>query len=191
MGIKKVQDWASRKSIFVGAEDGTFVSIRGSFLVENELSCLDVGTYAIARHELSFQQRETQRVEQAALNHPLKRSRTVYWIVSFFGQQSFGTFAQSQLEMLLFQPPQHARQLNFNNLGQLFIRESIEDDYLVYPVQEFRPEMVAERFHDSTISFRALASINNELATDITGHDDDRVFEVDSSSLPIRNPSIV
>src|SRR4029077_2114936 len=125
-----------------------------SLLMENELSCLDFGSDAIARHELSFQQRETQRVEQAALNHPLKRSRTVYRIVSFFGQQPFGTFAKSQLEMLLFEPPQHARQLNFNDLGQLLISESIEDDYLVYPVQEFRPEMVAERFHDSTISFR-------------------------------------
>jgi hypothetical protein len=73
--------------------------------MENELSCLDFGSDAIARHELSFQQRETQRVEQAALNHPLKRSRTVYRIVSFFGQQPFGTFAKSQLEMLLFEPP--------------------------------------------------------------------------------------
>jgi hypothetical protein len=93
--------------------------------------------------------------------------------------------------MLLLQPSQHTRQLKVNDPGQLLIRQPIEDDYFVYSIQEFGPEMIAERFHDSTISFRAFASINNELATDIAGHDDDRVFEIDGSTLSIRDPSVV
>ena len=93
--------------------------------------------------------------------------------------------------MLLFQPLQYPRQLDIDDSGQLFFRQPIEDDYVVYSVQEFGPKMVAKRFHDSTISFRTFTSVNNKLTTDIAGHDDDRVFEVDGSALPIRDSSIV
>jgi hypothetical protein len=41
----------------VSPELGESGSIRGSLLMENELSCLDFGSNTIARHELSFQQR--------------------------------------------------------------------------------------------------------------------------------------
>lgn len=176
-----------------------FVSIRGwlirvysrLLLVENDFSFFDIGMNPIARNELSFQQRETQWVKQSALNHTLKRPCTVYRVVALFGQYSFGCFAKGQLEILLFQPLQYARQLNIDDPGQLFFRQPIEDDYLVYSVQEFGPEMVAKGFHDSPISFRTFARVNNKLATDIAGHDDDRVFEVDGSALPIRDSSIV
>jgi hypothetical protein len=54
--------------------------------MEDEFSPFDVSLNTITRQELSFQQRKTQWVEQAALNDPLERARSVYRVVALFGQ---------------------------------------------------------------------------------------------------------
>ena len=61
-------------------------ALRESLLMEDEFSPFDVSLNTITRQELSFQQRKTQRVEQAALNDPLERARSVYRVVALFGQ---------------------------------------------------------------------------------------------------------
>lgn len=54
--------------------------------------------------------------------------------------------------------------------------------------------MVADGTHDKAASgglYRALAHVVEEGRTEVAGHDDDRVAEVDDAALAVREPPVV
>src|ERR1700751_2304496 len=101
------------------------------------------------------------------------------------------TIFEYQLQALLLEPSQHARQLDIDNLGQFMFGQPIENDDLVDPIQEFRSEMVAKRLHPPPVTNFSIGSIHYELAADVAGHNNDRVLEIDRATLTIGDPAIV
>src|SRR5215471_17560693 len=73
----------------------------------------------------------------------------------------------------------------------------MEDDNLVDPVQKLRPEMVSQRVQHAFLHLFILISVKlamvfqNQMAADIAGHNDDRVFEINHTPLAVREASIV
>src|SRR5580704_11092965 len=51
--------------------------------------------------------------------------------------------------------------------------------------------MVTECFQYPAVAYLPVGCIQYKLATDVTGHDDDRVFEIDGPTLTIRDPAII
>src|SRR5215469_2813802 len=88
-------------------------------------------------------------------------------------------------------------QLDLDNLFQVLLRERVEDDHLVHPVQELRPEVATQLFEHSVLhpvvafARETAAIIENSVAADIGRHDYDGVFEVHRTSLPICKTAIV
>ena len=70
--------------------------------------------------------------------------------------------------------------------------QPVEDDDLVDPVEELGPE---GGLHSSvtrmSISISVISPVEDELAADVGGHDDDRVGEVDRPALAVGEPAVV
>ena len=67
--------------------------------------------------------------------------------------------------------------------------EVITDDRLVDPIQELRLEVGPQRLLHPALELGPLsgAEVDDDLAPDVRGHDQDRVAEVDGATLPSYN----
>ena len=91
---------------------------------------------------------------------------------------------------------------DIDDAPNLFLGELLEHDNLVDTVQELRSEGFLHRVHNEifdllvlvgVLSFLSLLleaerqrGLVDELRTDVGGHDDDRILEVDRASLAVR-----
>ena len=101
--------------------------------------------------------------------------------------------------MLLRQPLHHAAQLDVHNPFQLRLVEAVEDDDVVQAVEELRPEVLAQfRLHlvlhrlpgaDGILPVQEV--LLNDRRTDVGGHDDNGVLEIDRATLAIRQSPVV
>ena len=138
-----------------------------------------------------------QRIEHAALNRPLQRPRAVGRIIPLAHELVPGRVGERDVDLALLQPPGQPGDLDIDDLLHVLAPEGVEEDDLVDPVQELRPEVLAKRVHDlppcAFVHRAALAhrSLDDEGAAEVGGHDHDRVLEIDRSSLAIRQPPIV
>ena len=75
--------------------------------------------------------------------------------------------------------------------------ERVEDDDLVDAVEELRPEVLAQlvehrRAHHRVIgAVERAAIVEDAMAADVRGHDDDRVLEIDRAALTVGQPAVV
>src|SRR5262245_55049039 len=73
----------------------------------------------------------------------------------------------------------------------------MEYDNLVDPIQKLRPEMVSQRVQHAFLHLFILIPVKlavvfqNQMADDIAGHYEIRVFEIINAALDICEPSIV
>ena len=81
--------------------------------------------------------------------------------------------------------------MNFHNLFQIIFAEPIEDDDFINAIQKFRSEVRPQRVHYQTLTSGPGFFFGDVLAADIGRHDDDRIFEIDRSSLPVRDAAII
>ena len=80
-------------------------------------------------------------------------------------------------------------------------RERVEDDDLVDPVEELRPEGLAQLVEQALLQVlvaqllalggEAEAMLADHAAADVAGHDHDRVLEVDRAALAVGEPTVV
>src|SRR5271165_3807829 len=88
-------------------------------------------------------------------------------------------------------------QLDLDNFLQMLLRERVEDNGLVHPVQKLRPEMASQliehRVLHPVVAFaRETAPIlQDPMTPDIGRHDHDGVLEIHRTPLPIRKTAIV
>ena len=72
--------------------------------------------------------------------------------------------------------------------------QPVEDDHLVEPVQELRPEMAADDVHHPVHQrpvHRGFACLRKHFAAEIGGHDKDRVAEIHRPAVPVGQASVV
>ena len=81
--------------------------------------------------------------------------------------------------------------LNLDNLFQIVLAQPIENDDLIHAIEKFGTEMCAQRVHDQSPARFFRFFLGNVLRTDVRGHDDDRVLEIDRSPLPVRDAAII
>ena len=99
-----------------------------------------------------------------------------------------------------------ARQLDIDDRLDLLPAEGVEDDDLVDPVEQLRPEVLADGVHhalaDADLRGRQLGEVDDTaavgqhriqevLAAEVAGHDHDRVLEVDGATLGVGQPAVV
>src|SRR3977135_2026808 len=73
----------------------------------------------------------------------------------------------------------------------------MEDDNLVHAIQKFRPEVMSQFGQHGFLhqivsgSFGLAAELEDPLRSNVRGHDDDRILEVDDAALPISQASVI
>ena len=85
-------------------------------------------------------------------------------------------------------------ELQVDDLADLVLAETVEDDGLVDSVEQFGPELGFERLADSAAQFVLVllaGELGDPLAADVAGHDDDGVLEVDGAAVPVGEASFV
>ena len=83
-----------------------------------------------------------------------------------------------------------------NNRADIGLRQWLEHNDLIQPVQKFRSEMSFQVIHchfltlfvNRSVFFDALQQI---ICSDIGGHDQDRILEIDRASLRICDSSVI
>ncbi len=111
----------------------------------------------VALAELALQHLQGQRVEHAPLDGALERACAVGRIVAFLHQEVLGRVGQLDVNLPILEPLQQAAKLDVDDLLQVLEAERVEEDDLVDPVQELRPEVLPQRLHHRarTSSFSA------------------------------------
>src|SRR5688572_8618533 len=127
--------------------------LRGSanqhLLVEFEPGvAADVDDDAVAFAELALEHPQRQRIENAALDGALERAGPVHRIVTFGDDELARRFGQLDMDLAILEPLQQAAELNVDDLLHMIEPERVEEDDLVNPVDEFRPEVLAQRLRD-------------------------------------------
>src|ERR1044071_7008242 len=81
-------------------------------------------------------------------------------------------------------------ELDLDHLTQMFSRKGAEQDDLVNSIQELRPELTVQLFHDLIPSI-VNAQLLDPVAADVRGHDHNRILEIHGATLSIRQAAII
>ena len=104
---------------------------------------------------------------------------------------------QLQPDVPLGQPLSQTAKLDVHDLLQMLLRERVENDDLIHAIQKLRPELPPQLLGDGflhaviTSAAEIAAIIQNPVAADIGGHDDDGVFEIHRAALAVGQTPIV
>src|SRR5581483_11000303 len=146
---------------------------------------------------LALEHLERDGVLQQALDHPLERPRPVHRVVALLGEELLGLGGHVQGQVPLRQQPLEVAQLEIHDPEQVLAAERVEHDDFVHPVQELGPEVVPELVPHPLLDpgpgglGRHRPRLDDELAPDVRGHDDDRVPEVHHPALAVGEPPVV
>src|ERR1041384_2334155 len=146
---------------------------------------------------LALEDQPRKRRFDFTLYRALQRSRTVDRIVTRVCEMRLCVLGKLERDPALGKPRSQTVELYVHDLLQVFLRQGVEHDRFVNSVQEFRcemsPQCVEHSFFHSLvlIAFSLSAILENQMASDVAGHDDDRVFEIDDSTLPIGQSAVI
>src|SRR4051812_18893424 len=111
--------------------------------LEHELAVLRVDANAVAVGEVALEQSQRERVLDHALQRALQGPGAVRRVPACFGDGVLRLVRQLELDAALGEPSAQARELELDDLAQLFASERPELDDLVDPVEELRAEELA------------------------------------------------
>src|SRR5437899_7400890 len=97
-------------------------------LAHHEIALLDIYQHRVALGKLAVEDRQGQRVLDAALNHPLQRSGDVVRVVALVRDQLHGRRRKLQRDVPLGQPLAQPFQLDIDDRLDLLPAERLEDD---------------------------------------------------------------
>ena len=140
------------------------------------------------------QQGLAEVVEQQSLDGTLDGSCTEVGVVALLGQQFHCRVLHLQGDAVLLEHLPDTVELQPYHLLDLAVGEGVEDDGLVYSVQELGPDGLLQQVEHllaGALEVLGRLGILEELAAQVTGHDDDGVLEVDSASLRVGETSVV
>src|SRR3546814_7101698 len=114
----------------------------------------------VAVLHLAAEEQGRQRVLQRALDHPLQRPRPVDRIVAGLRQPGEGGVVQLDGDLAIRQQLAQPPELDIDDALHLVAAEPVEDQDLVEAVQEFRPEVAADRSEEHTSELQSLMRIS-------------------------------
>src|SRR4030095_1841791 len=160
---------------------------------EGELVAMRVYLEAIAFFEFPFKDLNRQGILNQTLDRPLERGGAVNRVVPFVREQRLGAIGHLQRHFSARQVMAQPLELNFNYGLDLLAPEIVEDDRLVDSVQKFRFKRFAQRGVDAMFQLLAIlgAELENILAAEIGGHDNDRVFEIYGPALAVGHAAVL
>ena len=121
-----------------------------------------------------------------ALDQPLERARAEHRIVAFLRDVPARGFGQLDAQVALGEQLLESLQLQADDVLELRLAQRSEDDDVVEPVQELRPEVLPQLVVDVRLDFlprHTAGALEDELAAHVRRHDDDGVPEVDGAAL--------
>src|ERR671921_1181390 len=173
----------------------------GHLRLEGESLISAVNDDGVIGTELAAYYAAREGVLDVASYGPRQRSSAELRVVALLGEELLCGVGDLDLDALAFEVLVQAREHDVNDLQHVLLGEGLEDDDLIYPVEELRPERPFERFPGSPLGLAEVHAVaggeaelprgDEVLAAHIRGHDDDRVLEVDSPALGIGQPSVV
>src|ERR1700694_2877099 len=139
----------------------------------------------ISLAEPALENRKCERVLQQSLDCPLERARAEGWVVTFRGQDLPRFRRQLEREFPVAEQPLQLLELQIDDVLYLRFSKWAEDDDVVDAIEELRAEVLSEgvghlRLHHCPV---VACMLENVGATDVRGHDDDGVPEIDRPPL--------
>src|SRR5262249_30914318 len=130
-------------------------------------------------------------------DNALQGTRSVIRVVSCSHKMNLGRVGKVDSYVPVFETPSQMFELDIDNLFQMIFRKSMEDDDLVHSIEELGSEMISHLVEDGFLhavvcdSFKGSSIFENPHASDIGGHDDNGVFEIDGPALSIGQPAVI
>ena len=100
------------------------------------------------RLDLAAQDPPRKRVQHEPLNGALERAGAVGQVHPLPGDEVLGLVVEHHGQIAVAQPLPQALQLDVHDLAQRCLIQPMEDDGLIHPIQELRPEMGMQGLHD-------------------------------------------
>src|SRR5919107_859670 len=173
----------------------------GHFRLEGESLISAVSDNGVAGAELATYDAGREGVLDVASYGPRQRSSGELRVVALLGEELLCGVGDLDLDALAFEVLVQAREHDVNDLQHVLLGEGLEDDDLIYSVEEFRPEGPLKGLARPPLGLAEIHAIARGeaklprryevLAAHVRGHDDDRVLEVDRPALGIRQPPVV
>ncbi len=137
-----------------------------------------------------MQNLQGQGILQLSLNGSLEGAGAVDGIIAFLGQEPPGCLGQFQPDVPFGQQRPQPTQLDVHDLHQILHGQGVEDDDLVYAVQEFRAEVAVQLLQHPLLGCLR-PQLLDPVATYIGGHDDHGVLEVDRPPVAVGQAPVV
>ena len=154
----------------------------------------------VAVHRLG-DERLGELIQQQPLDGPLDRPCAELRVVTLLGDQCPRVFRHVQLHIVVLQHLVEACDLHVDDLSGVLLRERGEHDDLIDTVEELRTDGLLQQAEHLLFGLRygllpvlvrdVLELLRNEGRTQVGGHDDDRVLEVDETTLVVRQTTVV
>ncbi|CAM2150949.1 hypothetical protein PT2222_250042 [Paraburkholderia tropica] len=161
--------------------------------LEHQLAVLDVDRNHVLRSELAREDQLGDRIFDLLLDRALERPRTEQRVVADIRDLAERFVRHDEFHVELFQTLAQALQLDLRDRLDVVLAERMEHDDFVDPVQELGAELqlhfVPDRFLDRFL--RLAVHRLDEVRTEVRGHHDHRVLEVDGAALAIGHAAVV
>src|SRR5215213_10075221 len=173
----------------------------GHFRLESESLISAVSDNGVAGAELAAYDAAREGVLDVASYGPRQRSSAELRVVALLGEELVRRVGDLDLDALAFQVLVQAREHDVHDLQHVLLGEGLEDDDLIYPVEELRPESPLQGLARPPLGLAEVHAVargeaelprrDEVLAAYVRGHDNYRVLEVDRPALCIREASVV
>src|SRR5680860_1424201 len=152
----------------------------------------------IALIEFRLQYAHRERILDEPLNGALERPRAIRWVITFLRNERFGCIGHTKRQLAIRCQLLQTFELELHDLRQILHRERLEHDDIVYPVQEFGPELLAELGENRGLDLRTdvgvahpIRLLQDHRTPHIRGHDHHAVPEVHRPTLRIGEPPVI
>src|SRR5690606_27070782 len=156
----------------------------------------------VAARELAHQDLLRERILEVTLDRPAERTSTEALVVAVVDEVLDRRIRQLELQLLLLEPALDLREEDMNDLADLLLRQRMEDDDVVQPVQELRVERPLDLgpdllLHRLVALVRAPlmeaehAALRDVPRPQVRRHDDDRILEIDDTAVVVREVTLV
>src|SRR3954469_5174109 len=178
-------------------------SLRGDSLPDREgqpvLGAVDDD--GIVGPELAADYAATERVLDVAPDGPGERASAELGVVALLGEKLLGRVGDLDVDALALEVLVQAGEHDADDLQHILLGEGLEDDDLIHPVEELRPEGTLQSLASTPLGLAEVHAVargeaelprgDEVLAAHVRGHDDHRVLEVHRPTLGIRQSPVV
>nr|ADI18604.1 hypothetical protein [uncultured Rhodospirillales bacterium HF4000_24M03] len=148
----------------------------------------------IAIGDAAFQDQAGDRILQDALHDPLQRPGAIDGVVPGIAQPRRRRAIEFERDIAAVEQGAQPVELNIDDRFHMRPGQPVEQQDFIQPVEEFRPEGSPHNVHHRLphgAGILALGLIGEDVATQIGGHHDQCILEIDQPPLPIGQPPVI